>query len=45
MKKLLARLGWNDSTDPVPADWENFQDSGCNVGVAVTVTFTEKASA
>lgn len=40
---LLARLGWDESTDPVPADWENFQDSGCDVGVAITVTFTESA--
>lgn len=40
---LLARLGWDNSTDPVPADWQNFQDSGCDTGVAVTVTFTEAA--
>lgn len=40
---LLARLGWDDSTAPVPADWQNFQDSGCDTGVAVTVTFTESA--
>ncbi len=40
---LLARLGWDNSADPVPTDWQNFQDSGCDTGVAVTVTFTEAA--
>lgn len=39
---LLARLGWNDSTDPAPSDWQNFQDSSCDTGVAVTVTFTKE---
>lgn len=42
---LLARLGWDNSTDPVPTDWQNFQDSGCDTGVAVTVIFTEEAAA
>lgn len=37
---LLARLGWDESTDPIPTDWQNFQDSGCDTGLAVTVTFT-----
>ena len=40
---LLARLGWDESTDPVPTDWQNFQDSGCDTGVAITVLFTETA--
>ena len=38
---LLARLSWDESTDPVPTDWQNFQDSGCDTGVAITVIFTE----
>lgn len=33
---LLARLGWDESTD-----WQTFQDSGCDTGVAITVIFTE----
>ena len=40
---LLARLGWDESSDPVPTDWQNFQDSGCDTGVAITVLFTETA--
>ena len=28
---------------PVPTDWQNFQDSGCDTGVAITVLFTETA--
>lgn len=40
---LLARLGWDESSDPVPTDWQNFQDSGCDTGVAITVIFTETA--
>lgn len=40
---LLARLGWDESSALVPTDWQNFQDSGCDTGVAITVLFTETA--
>ena len=40
---LLARLGWDEATDPIPTDWQNFQDSGCDTGVAITILFTETA--
>ena len=39
---LLARLGWTDEDGTAP--WENFRDSGCDTGLAVTVTFSQTDS-